>query len=263
MSQTIRTDAGSFSARLRARLKRHAPGIVAALLIEVLLVLMLLTLAPDVARRIDVAMSVFNFSPDEGKAPEPTPEKQEEAAKPKPQQRQRVQPPATQPPQPTPPAAQTPPLPPPIVPMTREQMAAADLRTMPTRPGPPAPGPRPMMGPPAVGIASGDTQRVTGQGPQGQPLYAAAWYREPYDDELRGYLSTARGPGWGLIACRTVPDYRVEDCVALDEYPDGSGIARAVVAAAWQFRVRPPRLGGQVKVGEWVRIRIDYGVKLK
>ncbi|HMN55067.1 MAG TPA: hypothetical protein PKC32_12870 [Sphingopyxis sp.] len=98
-----------------------------------------------------------------------------------------------------------------------------------------------------------------GTAPNGEPLYAASWYREPSDDELRGYLSTASGPGWGLIACRTAPDYRVEDCVGLDEYPNGSHINRAVLAAAWQFKVRPPRVGGRVLVGSWVRIRIDYG----
>jgi protein TonB len=75
---------------------------------------------------------------------------------------------------------------------------------------------------------------------------------------LRGYLSTATSPGWGLIACRTAPDYRVEDCVGLDEYPQGSRITRAVLAAAWEFRVRPARLGGQPQIGSWVRIRIDY-----
>ena len=100
-----------------------------------------------------------------------------------------------------------------------------------------------------------------GTAPNGEPLYAAAWYREPSDGELRGYLSTASGPGWGLIACRTAPDYRVEDCVGLDEYPYGSQINRAVLAAAWQFQVRPPRLGGRPMVGSWVRIRIDYGTR--
>jgi hypothetical protein len=49
---------------------------------------------------------------------------------------------------------------------------------------------------------------------------------------MRAYLSTARGPGWGLIACRTAPDYRVEDCVALGEYPEGSQIARSALGAA-------------------------------
>ncbi|HTG39678.1 MAG TPA: hypothetical protein VL973_12810, partial [Sphingomonas sp.] len=115
-----------------------------------------------------------------------------------------------------------------------------------------------VMGPPDTGTP-GDTERV-GTAPNGQPLYAASWYREPYPEELRGYLSTASGPGWGLIACRTAPDYRVEDCVAVGESPDRSNIARAVLAAAWQFRVRPPRIGGQPKIGEWVRIRIDYSI---
>jgi protein TonB len=57
-----------------------------------------------------------------------------------------------------------------------------------------------------------------------------------------------------------VPDYRVEDCVALDEYPQGSQINRAVLAAAWEFRVRPPFLGGRPLVGSWVRIRIEYSM---
>ena len=115
------------------------------------------------------------------------------------------------------------------------------------------------MGPPDRGFP-GDSQRVGGSGPNGEPLYAAAWYREPYPEELRGYLSTASGPGWGLINCRTVADFRIEDCVLEAEFPRGSQIGRAVLAAAWQFRVRPPRVGGQTKVGEWVRIRIDYNL---
>ncbi|MBC7987511.1 MAG: hypothetical protein H7X93_12725, partial [Sphingomonadaceae bacterium] len=102
-----------------------------------------------------------------------------------------------------------------------------------------------------------DTERV-GTAPNGQPMYAAAWQREPRDEEMRGYLSTANGPGYALITCRTVPDFRVQDCVALDEYPRGSNIARSVLAAAWQFRVRPPWVGGQLLVGSWVRIRITY-----
>ena len=64
-----------------------------------------------------------------------------------------------------------------------------------------------------------------------------------------------------MIACRTVPEFRVEDCVLVDEYPEGSNIARATLDAAWQFRVRPPRLGGQSKYGEWVRIKIDYEIR--
>lgn len=157
--------------------------------------------------------------------------------------------------EPLPPQAVTPPAAPTIAP-------PIELPPLPTPPkiGVRAPG-RAVYGPPNSGgsASSRDSVRV-GTAPNGEPLYAAAWYREPRPDELRGYLSAADGPGWGLIACRTVPDYRVEDCVGLDEYPTGSKITRAVLAAAWEFRVRPPRLGGQSMVGSWVRIRIDYGI---
>jgi len=50
----------------------------------------------------------------------------------------------------------------------------------------------------------------------------------------------------------------VVDCVPIAEYPQGSMMNRAILAAAWQFRVRPPMLGGQPQIGSWVRIRIDY-----
>ena len=147
-------------------------------------------------------------------------------------------------------------------PAVRHRIEAAELPTD-GRDGPIRERPvlRPgTYGPPNTGGSSSsfrDSERV-GTAPNGEPLYAATWYRQPSDDELRGYLSTASGPGWGLIACRTAPDYRVEDCVGLDEYPTGSQINRAVLAAAWQFKVRPPRLGGKLLVGSWVRIRIDY-----
>lgn len=98
-----------------------------------------------------------------------------------------------------------------------------------------------------------------GEGPGGVRLYNAEWYRRPTDAELATYLPQKPGlEGWGLIACRTIPDYRVEDCTILGESPRGSGFGRAVQNAAWQFRVRPPRIDNKPQVGEWVRIRIDY-----
>ena len=182
-------------------------------------------------------------------------EKKQQPAKPEPAraskalpQPRRVQPAVVQPPRPVPSPI--------IIPITKSEMAKFDISNLPRQPqAAPAPG-KAMMGPPNMGVP-GDSKRV-GTAPNGEPMYAAAWYREPSDDELSGFLSTASGPGWALIACRTVADFRVEDCVGLDEYPSGSQIQRAVLAAAWQFRVRPPRRGGVSRVGEWVRIRISY-----
>ena len=198
-------------------------------------------------------------------APEPRSSEREAQA----EERLEPQPPATEESTPARPAEPLLPKPielkalpaPPAVPRAEERPPTPDI---PRNVAPPAPAPsrRPVYGPPDIGgsSASRDTERV-GTAPNGEPLYAAAWYREPRPDQLRGYLSTANGPGWGLIACRTAPDYRVEDCVGLDEYPQGSQINRAVLAAAWEFKVRPPRLGGRSLVGAWVRIRIDYGIE--
>ncbi|RYY47680.1 MAG: hypothetical protein EOP59_00725 [Sphingomonadales bacterium] len=110
---------------------------------------------------------------------------------------------------------------------------------------------------------SNDSKKL-GMGPGGQPLYAAEWYRRPRQVELDPYLPRrwAR-EGSGLIACRTAARYRVEDCQILGETPTGSGYGNAVLQAAWQFLVRPPRVGGKEMVGEWVSIRIDYNVIAK
>jgi len=105
--------------------------------------------------------------------------------------------------------------------------------------------------------SAGDSEAV-GHGPNGETLYAAEWAREPTSAELRGYLPSDPQDGYGLIACKTIPGNRVDNCVALDQYPLGSHLAAAVLNAAWQFRVRPPRKNGRPMIGEWVSIRIDY-----
>jgi len=238
-------------------------GIAAALALEALILLLLLTLGQSYAGRPESgpALTTFDARPEaESQAEEPEPEPsdaEESPTRPEPEVAQPVEPqvepvPAPQPqPQPSRPA---------FIPLDRDQMARSDIAPRP-RAAPPVQGP--MQGPPAGPQdreAGADTQ-VVGTAPDGEPLYAAAWYRKPYDDELSGYLSTATGPGWGLIACKTAPEWRVEDCVALDEAPRGSNIARSVLAAAWQFKVRPPRVGGRSLVGSWVRIRIDYEMR--
>lgn len=251
----LRHYAVSASADWRERGSQRATGFVLALAAEALLVLAVLSLGwtrdePKVPERNLVSVS-FEASDrkSEEKAPaaKATPKAESAPLQAAPPQQ------VVQSPEQTPPATTNPPA---IIPVARDQMAAFDLSRIPRKAAPaPAPG-RGMMGPANYGVP-GDSKRV-GTAPNGQPMYAAAWYREPYDDELKGYLSTAQGPGWALITCRTVADYRVDSCVGLDEYPDGSQIQRAVLAAAWQFRVRPPRVNGVSQVGSWVRIRIDY-----
>lgn len=231
---------------------RRTLAISLAVLIPGLLLLLLLTFGfesqPD---HKEERVSVVSLEATEisEEAPKPSSAEREQA-------KEQPVPPQPAPQEPLPPQAAEQ-LPPPTIPTPSER---------PPSPEPPRVAVRPsggqVYGPPdrSRSSASRDTERV-GTAPNGEPLYAAAWYREPRDDELRGYLSTASGPGWGLIACRTAPDYRVEDCVGLDEYPNGSQINRAVLAAAWAFQVRPPRVGGRPLVGSWVRIRIDYGVE--
>lgn len=129
----------------------------------------------------------------------------------------------------------------PWIEMSKEDMATADISKI-----------------PAAGSGGGGDSEVVGKGPNGEALYAAQWAREPTDAELAGYLPRNAPEGYGLIACRTISNDRVDDCYEVDQEPRGSHLAAAVRQAAWQFRVRPPRKGGRPLIGSWVRIRIDY-----
>ena len=241
--------------RLPEDSRRRVAGLFAVLVVHLGLVALLLSLAPPIVRQKMADMVMFSVD---------APIEKPKAAEAK----QKAPTPADAPP--TVPAQQPPPRPERpaevieraelVIPLQPVAPVAPPAEETAAPPSPPA-RPRPTYGPPAPAQrndAGADTPLVDGTGPNGEPLYGASWYREPYRDELTGYLSTARGPGWGRIACRTAPDYRVEDCVIVGEYPQGSGIARAIQAAAWQFKVRPPRVGGRYKVGEWVRIHFEY-----
>lgn len=235
-------------------------GLALALLAEIAIIALLLTLGWNVAGGQEeqslVTLEVRNItaedpgaeeSPPPAEQSEPTPEvsvpdPQPQDVPPEPQEPRPVEPIEVEPPTISLPVPQAPPRP------TRP----------PRQPAPPA-KPARTYGPPDTGAPSSqfDSRRV-GTAPNGEPLYAARWYREPTRQELAGYLSTAVAPSSALIVCRTVPDFYVEDCELLGESPNGSQIGRAVMAAAWQFRVRPAIVGGRSQVGSWVRIRIDY-----
>ena len=245
--------------RLRGRLGERAIALLLSLAIEAVLILAILSLGQIGSEaRHPAGGSLISVSLDPDKADQPAPKSAPaaEAARATTQQAVRfpadVRSSAAVVPHPvvTPSTAPRP---------FMEMAGALDISKLPRQAGPAGPSKK-IFGPPGSGASAGDSKRV-GTAPNGQPMYAAAWYREPYPDELAGYLSTADGPGWALIACRTAPEWRVEDCLALDEYPNGSNMARAVLAASWQFQVRPPQIGGVYKVGEWVRIRIDYSLR--
>ncbi len=232
-----------------------------ALGIEALIVLLLFTLGARIAGDEDGRETVTPFAASDF-AP---------SAEPEPEQPPEAPPESATPPEPATPAPDQPqplPQPEPIRPPP-PLVSNPTPAPSPQPPARPAPRPSPSIaakinpnrnygpadtGPPQT---STDSQRV-GTAPNGEPLYAARWYREPTRQELAGYLSTATGPGSALIACKTVQGYYVEDCELLGESPQGSQIGRAVMAAAWQFRVRPARIGGREQFGSWVRIRIDY-----
>lgn len=171
-----------------------------------------------------------------------------------------------QPPQPTKavPVPEIPPIPMPTksyyIHLTKEENDAADIATHP-RAAYSGQSAQQQASAAGAGAGSGDSRPV-GTAPNGQPLYAAEWYRHPTHAELDYYLPPHMpSHGVGVVACRTIANHHVDDCVELGSSPPGSHLAGAVRQAAWQFLVRAPRLGGKELVGAWVSIEIDYYTK--
>jgi protein TonB len=134
--------------------------------------------------------------------------------------------------------------------LSHEEFAASDISRLPST--------QPQTSPEAQGSTSSSEDDSVGQGPHGEKLYNAEWYREPTHAEMATYLPAGLSQaGWAVIACRTIEHYHVEDCQELTEDPPGTGLAGALRLASWQFLVRPPRIGGRTMVGAWVRIRFN------
>ena len=248
----------AFDARWPGARRRLGP-IALTVLFEIVLLLVLLTLGTGGGkhRPSGEVVTTFDAKPVEEVKPEQAASKPPAAAAARHARTDHVPPPSALP------------MPPPIV-LPRPPVAPPLPPAAPPAETPPAPATSKiravirsdMAAAPGVadtGGRGGDSKRIAGSGPHGEALYAAQWYpHEPYPDELRGYLSLVDAPAWALINCKTEPEFRVDQCVLVDQWPDGSNIGRAVLAAAWEFKVRAPRVGGRTMVGEWVRIRIDY-----
>lgn len=245
--------------------RRKLASLAIAVALEALILLLLLTLGQQFAGEDDkrevVTMTAIEFAaPPEPEAPA-EPERESAASPDTPSPPVTEQELAPEPLRPSPLAINPSPAPEPAPPQQQPQQQPQPQASPKPKIGARI-NPNRSYGPADTGNprTAGDSQRV-GTAPNGEPLYAARWYREPTDQELAGYLSTANGPGYALIACKTVAGYYVEDCVLQSEGPQGSMMGRAVLAAAWQFRVRPARVNGREQFGSWVRIRIDYTIR--
>ncbi len=223
--------------------RRRVLAIGLTILIEALLVLALLNLGVTPQARRDSASRMTSFQLEPAKRDEEAAPKAEAHKAETPKQKPVIVPPE----KPLPPTANKG-----FVEMSREDFAAADIGKL----------PRPASAATAGSGGEGDSPLAGGQGPDGQPLYQAQWYREPRDGELALYLPRNRPPtSWAIIICRTIADYHVDNCQSLGESPPGSGLGSAMRQAAWQFRIRPPRVGNKPLIGAWVRIRFDFTTK--
>lgn len=220
----------------------------------VALALLIALYQTQIAPRLEKAANpvTFDVAGDKAKAGPKAPEKRKEREKHKKRQKEKKQPQVRI-------VSPAPPVEKPVkkekpaftfLKVSRADMAAADIGSV------------KQAAPSTGGAPSGGSTYGPGEGPGGATLYNADWFQKPTDAQLGGYLPpNVPADGWGMIACQTMEHYRVDNCQILGESPRGSGLGRAVLNAAWQFQVVPPRINGKPQLGAWVRIRIDYGTK--
>jgi protein TonB len=242
----------------RASRRPRTVALLLAVGINLLILIMLLTLAPRLLPPPppEASPPVFDITPD---PPESQSAGDPEVAKPGGGATARSRPKDAVTAPPPPPSAPPAPQPTPnMLVLSREDFAASDIGSIRSARGEEVAD----SGASSEGGDGADSGSAygPGDGPGGERLYRAEWYRRPTDRELGAYMPPQGAPagGWAEIACRTVADNRVEDCRELGDYPRGSRLAGAIRQAAWQFRVRPPRIGGKPVVGAWVRIHIDF-----
>lgn len=232
--------------------RRRAVSLTLTVLAHILLLLLLLRYAPhaEPAAKGPTAL-IVNLVPETSKARTPHPSTPHVQRARQAHPAAAAQAPAPKPPPPPPPVP-TPNVKLDIVQLSHEDFVGGDISKLPSH--------KQEMAAAAEGSGQGEGAAAPGggEGPGGVTLYAADWYRRPTHAELATYLPAGAPEGSGLIACKTEPQFRVDDCKILGETPAGSGLGRAVLNAAWQFRVLPPRINGKPQIGAWVRIEVTY-----
>jgi protein TonB len=241
------------SYRYRASVGTRVLAALIAIGIIGLMILMLMQLGvlPAIAPKEEVKSTTFTLTPAPKRAPSPTksPVKTKRVTSGgAPRQRAPVAK--------APPPTLAPPVPWNVIPLTKQEFASSDIAKLHSN--------APASDKPPEGGSGSGTGRDSGKtygpgdGPGGVQLYNAEWYVRPTDAQMAFYMpKTNTGSGWGDVACKTADHYHVEDCQELGESP-GSGFARAVRQAAWQFLVRPPRIDGKPQIGAWVRIHYVF-----
>ena len=229
----------------RPSLRQRAGVLGLVVLVELAVLLLVLAFGGARVRDQIAAMAPISINFIPNPAPEPSPRERRRAAP----VAQQPTPPVPVPPRPVTPPPVTPKAALPYIPLSKLELAAGDIATLGTAGGAPA----------AADSSSASSSAQVGEGPGGVALYNAEWVREPSNAELKTYLPREIPAGaWALIACRTMAHNQVENCAQLGESPRGSGLSKAIRLAAWQFKIRPPRIDGKPMVGSWVRIRIDF-----
>ncbi|EQB16579.1 hypothetical protein [Sphingobium lactosutens] len=233
------------------KVRQRAGGVTFALVLNLLLLLALFTLSPSFQPpKMDPRLPVTfeteagpKAAKEEAKA-EKAERKEKSRAEP-----QKAEEPVVRPPVEVEKPAEQPPSPFPFLTLNREQMASADIGTMPKR----APGEG------AAGQGESAAVAGPGEGPGGVQLRKAQWYRRPKYSELLPYLPENRPKSWWvLMACEPVDHYHVENCQVLKESSPQFGLGRAMRLAAWQFLIIPERVNGKVMAGSMVSILIDH-----
>lgn len=239
----------------RSEVRRRGLGIAIALLLEALFILAILSLSMRSAGPGAGSKSLSTFSLNAESAPKAA-QKSETQTPVVPEQQRTFVPPITKPLLPPVNPVKAPPPNPDFIKVSKADFDAMDLSKL-------------LSGGGGAGNSKGAGQGSKGMmgpglGPGGAQLYPVAWLREPYDAELAPYMAGIKRlpPGASAdIACRMIELNRVENCQIIGENPRGTGLAKALRLAAWQFLVKPPRIDNKPQLGVWVRIHFDFGTR--